>query len=436
MSDSKWLHRLPRLAIGFIGLSLVVLSPNSVSALSSAQTNVFNLGIDYFNTENTGSSCSTSTVTVPAGTLPTMIPEPYNGAFTQGANAHSVSPALVAAIFSEEHDLGGSETAPDTSSLPAAWASLIKKHPDPNSGWTTSSQGAQGPFQFLPSTWTGLGYNINDINSLVVAADAAAQDLAKNGGTIGSPEQPIGSPSIANAISAYNPNAYNQQTKSSWYVDATLIYYHYYSSQPGATGGGGSTTITTTASSCSVSCSGGGSATAGLSTVRQSVICLAQQELALWKSQPGYPTPAYAATGLLKYTDGWYEEWCADFVSWIYNQAGDPFTGGSSGGWRLSGVSSIQTLDGQNTNFHWHPMSSNYTPKPGDIAIYGTKHTSIYISTTNGLSTYIGGDEGNPPYGAKLPTQTPPNPPSGSIVSTDTFSGYYGGGITGYVSPD
>src|ERR1700693_355362 len=51
-----------------------------------------------------GCSASTSSVSVPAGTLPSFIPEPYNGAFTQGANNNKVAPALVAAIFSEEHN--------------------------------------------------------------------------------------------------------------------------------------------------------------------------------------------------------------------------------------------------------------------------------------------------------------------------------------------
>ena len=30
------------------------------------------------------------------------------------------------------------------------------------------------------------------------------------------------------------------------------------------------------------------------------------------------------------------EAWCADFVSWVYKQAGKPFTGGVDGGWRLA----------------------------------------------------------------------------------------------------
>jgi hypothetical protein len=182
---------------------------------------------------------------------------------------------------------------------------------------------------------------------------------------------------------------------------------------------------------CNTTASGGPAtnvSSEGLSQTRQSVVCLAEQQLDIWKSKPGYPTPGYSETGYLGYTDGAVEEWCADFASWIYKQAGYPFTGGTSGGWRLPGVSGIQALGEQNTTFQWHPESSNYTPKPGDLAIHSSPgdtdfHVNIYISTTAGNSTYIGGDQGSGPY------------PGGSIVSTDVEPGYYGGAIIGYVSP-
>ncbi len=166
-----------------------------------------------------------------------------------------------------------------------------------------------------------------------------------------------------------------------------------------------------------------------LSTVRQNVVCLAQHELAVWKSQPGYPTPAYSETGYLKYSDNSPEEWCADFVSWIYKQAGDPFTGGISGGWRIPGVVNIQALGAQEGAFHWHLQGSepNYVPKPGDIAIHigpGVSHTNIFISSTSGVDTYIGGDQGNGPY------------PGGSVVSTEITNSYWADDIIGYVTPD
>jgi len=164
------------------------------------------------------------------------------------------------------------------------------------------------------------------------------------------------------------------------------------------------------------------SSSSALSSLRQNVVCLAQKELALWKSQPGYPHPAYSQTGYFKYSQNRQEEWCADFVSWIYDQAGYPLQPDPN--WDVSYVPNIQSIGEQNGKFHWHPQGSGYKPKPGDFAIHGTNHVNIFVSSVGGTSQYIGGDQGSGPY------------PGGSVVSVETGSGYYDNGITGYVSPD
>lgn len=160
---------------------------------------------------------------------------------------------------------------------------------------------------------------------------------------------------------------------------------------------------------------------AGLSQVRHDVVCIAQQELALWKSQPGYPHPAYAMDGYLKYTGGIRDLWCAWFVSWIYNQAHYPLKTGDP---RVGFVPDIQAIGEKGQNFHWHPASSGYVPKPGDMAIHGAVHVNMFISASGNQATFIGGDQGDGPY------------PGGSIVSIEVDNGYYDSGITGYVSPD
>jgi len=128
-----------------------------------------------------------------------------------------------------------------------------------------------------------------------------------------------------------------------------------------------------------------GSQDSSLSPVRQNVVCLAQQELALWKSQPNYNSPypqfTYAQTGFLKYSEQNYEEWCADFSSWIYKQAGYPLKGDYDG-WRISYVPNIQAEPQNDPNFHWHPASSGYVPKPGDLAIH-TVSTSANADTAD-----------------------------------------------------
>jgi|GEM_PF-1495707 len=345
------------------------------------------------------SCCSSTNENVPAGTLPSFIPEPYNGAFTQGANNHNVAPALVAALFSEEHGLGGSETNPDTSTLPAAWARFVKGQPDPNSGWASSSSNAQGPFQFLPSTFTGLGYDISKINDLVTAADAAAKYAQSDGATKDKPESTWNS-----FIFSYN--------HASWYVTAVLKYYDYYNSQPASTPGP-STPVGTPASGASGCASG--------SAIQQQVVTIAQQELALWNSSkmsPGFR--ANLADSFSKYSQNRDELWCADFVSWVYNQAGSAL---QSPNYDISYVPNLQSAaQAGKQGLHWHTNGDGYTPQPGDIAIYGGAHTNILVSVSGSTTTYIGGDQAGPSF------------PDGSKVSTETGSGYYSNGITGYVS--
>jgi hypothetical protein len=68
-----------------------------------------------------------------------------------------------------------------------------------------SSAGAQGPMQFIPSTWAV--YGEGDINDPHDAILAAARYLAANGG---------GSGNLPNALFRYNP--------AQWYVDAVTAY--------------------------------------------------------------------------------------------------------------------------------------------------------------------------------------------------------------------
>ncbi len=173
------------------------------------------------------------------------------------------------------------------------------------------------------------------------------------------------------------------------------------------------------------------------SNVRQQVVCIAQQELSLWQSQPGYtplggPGFIYAATGYLKYSQNSQEEWCADFASWVYNQAGYPIQPDPN--WRVAAVQMIQSIGEKNQNFHWHP-EPGYTPKPGDLAIhlygstYAQSHVNIVVGVSGNNVTMIGGDQG---------PGLPPSPgtPGQTVVSEYTVNSFTGDSIIGYVSPD
>lgn len=183
---------------------------------------------------------------------------------------------------------------------------------------------------------------------------------------------------------------------------------------------------TTGAGSCggnsTVNCQSPNNSTAGLSPIRQSVVCLAQQELALWQS--GQMEPGTGPNGYYKYSQNRTENWCGDFVSWLYIQAGDPLID-SNGGY----VPAVQNImdyakDGTAKNFTWHPAGS-YTPLPGDLIIHktGASHVNMVVGVSGNTMTYIGGNQKTWYFNT-------------SSVSQGTYNGFSGGDITGYVSPN
>ena len=104
----------------------------------------------------------------------------------------------------------------------------------------------------------------------------------------------------------------------------------------------------------------------------QMVACYAIKEWINWTSQPNNHLAL-----LNEYTAGAsYEEWCADFVSYVYKEAGYPFSNGNYNNWdeNIAG-------DVVNQGFNVQ-QSSAYVPEPGDIAYfdYPGGHVEIVIS--------------------------------------------------------
>ena len=102
------------------------------------------------------------------------------------------------------------------------------------------------------------------------------------------------------------------------------------------------------------------------------IACITEQEWIKWQSGTANHTAL-----LNKYTDGAsYEEWCADFVSYVYKEAGYPFTKGESNSWDENIASNIQ-----NMGFVRH-SKADYDPQPGDVAYfdYGGGHVEIVVS--------------------------------------------------------
>ena len=126
-------------------------------------------------------------------------------------------------------------------------------------------------------------------------------------------------------------------------------------------------------------------ATTNLSPTRQKIISLAKTE---FKAQS-------AGT---KFSQGAKEPWCANFVSYIMNQAGAPLKNPHTGGWRIPGTFTLREYYEANGRFK--PANSGYQPLPGDVAIYRNSpvfgdHTNIVLKNDNGVLTTVGGNEMN-----------------------------------------
>lgn len=169
----------------------------------------------------------------------------------------------------------------------------------------------------------------------------------------------------------------------------------------------------------SINCNNASNAQPAASQLRQSVVCGAENELALWKSGQLKPGKDF-----YKYSGGRNENWCADFVSWIYTQAGKPVKQPSSQAWK--------TIKG----FTFHNDGS-YVPQPGDVVVYtdksspSTGHVNIVISVSGKTMNVIGGNQGAKGGGVSASKVT-----EGDNINTALGTSYGGPIITGYVSPN
>lgn len=93
---------------------------------------------------------------------------------------------------------------------------------------------------------------------------------------------------------------------------------------------------------------------------------------------------------VLTYTQGMREEWCADFVSYVYLQAGQPLKSPINGTWRIPAVKTLRQYFESQGRFR---AAGSYVPKPGDVALYGTRHTNLVVAVADGKMTTIGGNE-------------------------------------------
>lgn len=141
------------------------------------------------------------------------------------------------------------------------------------------------------------------------------------------------------------------------------------------------------------------------------------------KEWVGWQSPQSNHSDLLNsYTDGnGYEQWCADFVSYVYKESGYPFTNGERNGWDEYDANNIQYQ-----GFTYHD-ASNYTPKPGDVAYFDYQAGHVEIVVVGGKNpTFIYGDSATPD----------PQTGNGNMEANTIKSDGAQGGVVYYLSPN
>ncbi len=117
----------------------------------------------------------------------------------------------------------------------------------------------------------------------------------------------------------------------------------------------------------------------GLSPMRARIVAIAE-------AQVGYrtdPTDTYCN----KFSAYWNagvddcgnanldEEWCADFAAWVWKEAGAVVAYQLAPGYLNGNTASFYVWG--TTHGTWHPIGSGYTPRPGDVAVYGLDTSAV-----------------------------------------------------------
>jgi len=424
-----------------VAVVLFAASPAAATNSIDQQTNLTpaqraqdaNLGIFYID-----NPCSPNTATTTSGSLPTVTgTDNYATAieFFMSKKLTFVQAVGIVANFEGESDMNpkAQEDGPsDTSPYPkngvgfgiAQWTFTTRQQPLVDLAKQENVLPNTLPVQ-LQYSWTELttGYassTLNPLKSATTLADATSIVTTNY-------EAPL---DLQSGIATRTEYA-NQIAKK------------YASLANGTSTGVGTTTTTscTGSSTTTADCNTSNSTTAGLSPLREQIVCLTETELAAWEPnyKNGPTTGSFTDTRYLTYSRGAVQTWCADFASWIYDQAGDPL---EKPNWDVSYVPNMVILaEKSGSGFTWHPIGDGYTPQPGDLVDHDNGgHVNIVISVSGKNPTMmIGGDQTNPNYGESgtvygnhtIDGQTV-DKPSTSVVSEDTYTG----DISGYISPN
>lgn len=96
-----------------------------------------------------------------------------------------------------------------------------------------------------------------------------------------------------------------------------------------------------------------------LTAVQKNLVAIIKSEYA--KHPTGYDESVMA------YTEGIKEPWCANFISWVRDEAGIPYEHPTTDYWRIPGVSTLRDYYRQ---YDAYFVVGDYVPKLGDVAFY------------------------------------------------------------------
>jgi hypothetical protein len=137
-------------------------------------------------------------------------------------------------------------------------------------------------------------------------------------------------------------------------------------------------------------------------------------------------------TGCAPGTSSVASGWCADFVAWVWQQAGVSFTYGDADAEINKWTKSFYLWGVANGN--WHPIGDGYVPQPGDAVLYGidpepssSGHVGIYVSGPSTAPTVVNGN-----WAPNYPSDTTSGVYTEPLQSS---AGGQGGDLRGYVSP-
>lgn len=140
---------------------------------------------------------------------------------------------------------------------------------------------------------------------------------------------------------------------------------------------------------------------AAFPAIRTSGLTAAQERMLQIVKNEYYKRPTGYDENVMKYTEGTQESWCADFISWVRDQAGIPWTHPDTQYWRISGVGTVKDYYMAADAYMEADKLDDYTPKLGDVAFYygetpdggSSEHLAMVLGVDGDTLITIGGNE-------------------------------------------